>query len=66
MQRYMNDFRLLVPAEGLYPKRRTKSFMYFCTAATNQLGFFGTISPPVLRSSFDFIHNRTYLIIVDV
>ena len=32
-----------VPVEGLYPKRRTKSLMYFCTAAINQLGHFDTI-----------------------
>ena len=43
---------VLVPVEGLCLKRCTKSLLYFCAAATNQLGFFDTIAQPVLCSFY--------------
>ena len=44
--RYQENYYL----QNMESPRRTKSLVYFCTAATNQLGFFDTISPPVLHS----------------
>ena len=34
--------------------------MYFCTAATNQLGFFDTISPTALHSFSDLSQIKVF------